>query len=417
MTNLTRQLIETVEPAKQVKAMLQSLRFWSWGRFLEKAGDNACLVAEHDFIEIMKQEIKGLKIPYVPREDAVETISEHGYKRIIVLVKNQEAKLVRELRTRFPDADVYSTLYNIIPSNETIPFSFPNLDVEVKEKDLIETLKNITLVISSPASDCEYFIDTLTENGFGKAPHVFNKPFMHTIEYAENFQISRFLKSIQLHRECDEHMFIHLQSDVLNQMLFRSNFSYKQLKKYIRKAGIKVIYLYRRDKLAQTTVQALMTNRYMRSIWHMPAPQKPNFCKKRTVSKEIAWRSMLETMDSENRLEAFFNNVADIKMITLEEFRDEPLRVIQGVTRFLEMPVPETINIGDYSKPYTEITNLGERITEFKRTMIDRMGLHVNLEGSLTTDTESYLKTRQKPEETEKTEKTKLFKNPFARKQ
>jgi hypothetical protein len=208
-------------------------------------------------------------------------------------------------------------------------------------------------------------------------------------------------------------MFIHLQSDVLNQMIFRSNLSYRQLRKYIGKAGIKVIYFYRRDKLAQTTIQALMTNRYMRSIWHMSDRQKQNFCKKRTVSKELAWRSMLEIMDSENRLEAFFNNVADIKMITLEELRDSPLGVMQGVARFLEVPAPETVEVSDYSKTYTEIVNLSERITQFKRMMIDRMGLHVNIEGSLTTDTEAYLKGQPKPEADKK---PKLFKNPFSRK-
>ncbi len=395
MTNLTRQLIETVEPQMQLKRLLQSLRFWSWGRLLSTAGENACLVSEQDFIDLMKKEIDSLTIPYIHRDQAIEAISKEGYKRVIVLVKKNEARLVKDIRARFPDIEVYSTLYNIIPGNSRHPFNLPDIQLNYKEKPLLETFKNVTLVISSPASDCEYFLQSLEENGFGKAPHIFNKPFKNMIEYSEHFQVSRFLKSAQLYQECDEHMFIHLQSDVLNQMLFRSNFSFKQLRKFISKAGIKVIYFCRRDKLAQTAIQALIAERHMRSIWHMPPQQKGTFCKTRKVNNEAAWRFMLENMDTEARLEGFFNKLPAVKMITLEEFRDANENVMDNLVRFLEIKAPETIKTVPYDTPYEEITGLVDRITEFKRNMIDRMGLHINNKGSLSTENEAYFKGRK----------------------
>jgi hypothetical protein len=395
MTNLTRQLTTTVEPKIQRKKLLQSLRFWSWGRLLKIADNNACFISEYDFIDLMKKEIDGLKIPCIERGDAIASIKKNGYKCAIVLVKKDEAKLVKSIRSQFPDMEVYSTLYDIIPGNPRHPFNLPDIQLNYKEKPLLETFKNTTLVISSPESDCEYFLQSLEENGFGKAPHIFNKPFKNMIEYSGHFQVSRFLKSAQLYQECDEHMFIHLQSDVLNQMLFRSNFSYKQFRKFIGKAGIKVIYFCRRDKLAQTAIQALMSNRNMRSIWHMPPQQKATFCNNRKVNNELAWRSMLENMDTEARLESFFNKLPTVKMITLEEFRDANETVMANLARFLEVKAPETIKTISYDTPYEEITGLVERITEFKRSMIDRMGLHINSKGSLSTENEAYFKDRK----------------------
>jgi hypothetical protein len=392
MTNLTRQLIETVEPERQLKRLLHSLRFWSWGRLLEKAGAKACLVSDADFIDLMKKEVKDLKTPYILKEEAFDEIKRAGYTSIIVLVKNNEAQFVKALRAEFSDADIYSTLYDIIPSKMFHPFELPDLKIQDTPVNLNEAFRNTTLVISSPGSDCEYFLQSLLDNGFGRAPHIFNKPFKNMIEYSDHFDIARFLKSAQAYQNPEGHTFIYLQSDVLNQMLFRSNFSFKQLRKQIIKSGMKVIYFYRRDKLAQTAIQALMEDRYMRSIWHMPPPQKDSFCKNRKVSNEIAWRTMLETMDTEARLENFFKNLPKLKMVTLEEFRDAPENVVKNLAQFLETAPPETIKINAYTEPYEEITNLVERITDFKRTMIDRMGLHVNTKGSLDTENEAFLK-------------------------
>ena len=392
MTNLTRQLIETVEPEKQLKKLLHSLRFWSWGRLLEQAGPKACLVSDEDFINLMKKEVKDLKTPYVLRENAFDEIKQNGYASIIVLVKNNEAQFVKALRSEFPDADVYSTLYDIIPCKMFHPFELPDLKTQATQADLSETFKNTTLIISSPGSDCEYFLQSLVDNGFGKAPNLFNKPFKNLIAYSDHFEIARFLKSAQTYQNSEGHTFIYLQSDVLNQMLFRSNFSFKQLRKHVSDAGMKVIYFHRRDKLAQTAIQSLMEDRYMRSIWHMPAPQKDSFCKTRKVNNEIAWRTMLETMDTEARLENFLKNLSDVKMITLEEFRDAPENVIKSLAQFLGTAPPEMIKVNPYTQPYEEITNLVERITEFKRTMVDRMGLHLNTKGSLDTENEAFFK-------------------------
>ncbi|UTW56398.1 hypothetical protein [Kordiimonas sp. SCSIO 12610] len=397
MTNLTRQLIETVEPAKQSKKLLQSLRFWSWGRLLERAGANACFVSENDFIGLMKREIKDLKIPYIERSDAFDEIKEKGFDCIIVLVKKDEARFVRELRKQFPDAKVYSTLYDIIPSKLWHPFELPaDIKTDYTETPIADTFKKITLVVSSPGSDCEYFLKTLEDNGFGKAPHIFNKPFRHTIEYTEHFQIARFLKAVQTYHDQitngGENSFIHLQTDVLNQILFRSRFTFKQFYNHILKAGINVIYFYRRDKIAQTAVQALMEDHHMRSIWHMPPHQKNIFSKNRKVNNETAWRTMLEIMDTEARVELFFRDNPTVKMVTLEEFRDAPENVLKGLAQFLETQMPKKITIPSYNTPYEEITNLPERITDFKRTMIDRLGLHVNETGSLVTENEAYLK-------------------------
>ncbi|NVK42682.1 MAG: hypothetical protein HWE39_15680 [Oceanospirillaceae bacterium] len=377
------------ENVKWLDRFVRQSLAWRWPAFLKRLHAKDVLVIDADILRMFENRLETLPCQTVSPKMAESRI-DGDFNRVFVLCRKDELRLVERLRAKFPRKRIYSMTYDVAPRSLFAPpvkFPQPVMDATPAKRPII--------LISSPYSDAEFLANILSENGLGAPKEYLDQPLATWIEQHEGFQLARYFDAlVKLYRK-DGVFDLHLQTDVLAAILRRSNGNWHSFAKWLKQTDAQVIYFTRRDKMAQTGFGAVLDNSKYRSIWEMsPALRKAFKGKEINFAEANAW--LQNVLIQEGEVENFLQAAEiEFRSVTLEELIETPVAVLKSLTMFLGEKAPKAFMMPDYASAYAELPELWDQARNFRREMIDRLGLHVNAEGSYVTATDEILKGRK----------------------
>jgi hypothetical protein len=383
-----------LDDQKALKTLVNTLRFHGWVKILRLPG-KTMLVADPDFITELRSQISDLTCEFSVPSQAIDDIKASEAKRIIVLSRTHEIRLVRQLRSTFPHRQVFSTLYDLCPKSFAGPFYEKQSSINSSEP--ISPVENIgALMLSSASSDSEHLGNIFEENTLGTIHKPFGKAAQALMHYVDHFEPFRYFTAyVKSSTNKDIFNIFSVEIEILEDVAKKTKLSLLRLKKIIEDRQIKAVYFQRRDKITQAALNALLFNHSANSIWGLPPVSYPSFVNSRTFGFVIAINSLHQTIGRESRIEKFLSQLPAVHVTVLEELLKTPNTVIESLAHFLSIPIQAKITVPVYGELYGKIDGLKNQIADFKREYIDRLGLHTSDAGSLITETEKLLSSRK----------------------
>ncbi|NVJ97137.1 MAG: hypothetical protein HWE25_03235 [Alphaproteobacteria bacterium] len=365
---------------------IRDMRRWSWPNLLRDLQATDLLVIDADLLKVIVKEFGALACKTTGASDAANTI-DSDVNRVFVFLGKGEWQLVKQLRAGFPDMAVYSLTYDLAPRSI---LESPKLTGEPRPGMPVD--RPPVLLLSTPYSDAEYLAEILRRNGFADPREYLDRSLATLLERHDRFQVIRYFAEAERWGRRAGVFDLHLQADVLSMVFAKSRADWGTLAEWIKAAGAQVIYFSRRDKIAQTGVGAVLGGSVFRSVFETNAEQR------KALTPDIhsfadTHHQLQSTLLQEAELEEFLTEeVEDFRSVTLEELVEQPVAVMRGITMFLGRQMPRSFQMPDYRQPYLDMPEVLQEAANFRRQLIDRLGLHVNAAGSFVSQTDAMLK-------------------------
>lgn len=366
---------------------MRHIMAWSWPFFFRQLQAKDLLVIDRDIRNAFEDKFDTLKCRTASPENAFAAIDQ-DVKRMFVLCREGEWRLVKAFKAKYPRRPVYSCTYQVAPRSL---FGKP---VMARKNEVDETpLRRPLVLISTPYSDAEYLAQILELNGLASPKEYLDRTLATWLGQMEGFQLSRYFNEVQNLHQADGVFDLHLQTDVLATLLDRSNAGWHSLTKWLKRNDAQIIYFTRRDKMAQTGFGAVLDRTRFRSVWRMSEMERKGFRPKRVTSFAAANEWLQQTINQEAELETYLGKTFDnFRMVTLEELVESPVEVLKSLTISMGERAPDGFKVPNYQAPYHDLPNLWDSAVKFRHELIDRLGLHVNAAGSMVTYTDSIVK-------------------------
>ena len=351
--------------------LMKHLTHFTWFNAVNNFGDKHLVITEDFLIKRLQNQRKRPAAVKVATPDNFETAISTSVKKVLVFCRRNELAIVRKIRKDHPKLEVTSGTYGFnIFGRERLP--------KLSEFTQASTQKIATpiLVLATSYSDAEFVAKSMAENNLPYFHEFLGRHYGTWAKGHKSFQIARFYNAMDRRYSAEGKMHYLLQTDVLSSMFVNTSFSLARFIRYLEKAHAKVILVRRKDKLAQAVTGQLLNRSSERSVW----TKKP--------SKKIAVKFQAEDisgcierqllLDSEEKILASVAVSCAASMeVFLEDFRENQPAGLASLAAFLEEKPRQPAATFDYDKGYDLAPDLVLAPTEYKRQLIDKLGIHL----------------------------------------
>lgn len=348
------------------------LRHWGWPGFFAAMPKRFLLVINADILLQIETITGSLKCQTADPEIIAAHPKQTGIDTIVVFAHNDEWKLVQILTRANPKSRVISAQYHFAANSLNIPLRLPRL-----EKLAAKNIPHAPIVmISTPGTDAEYVTKLMAQNGLPEPKEYLGKPFLSILKYAGRFMPLKYMCLVNELNDANEPIALHVQSDLLETLSNTGALSQRRFLWLLEKANAKVIFVRRHDKIMQAVYAALMKDRPFRSIWTMPPHLKRTFPGPQKLPLMLALKQLDTLKAAESGLENMLTKASSVHNIYIEDAMHDPSGCITSIAEFAGIPQPKNVKPLEIDLEYSPTKPLGSMANQFKREMIDRLGLH-----------------------------------------
>ncbi|WP_374764237.1 hypothetical protein [Yunchengibacter salinarum] len=319
-----------------------------------------------------------------------------GQGRILVLLTQGELAAVSTLRQRFPNRPVVAGFHDLAVRTA------PGFDVRFNENRLDPAIVGPAepmdpppaplVLLTTPGTDAEYVAMVMAAAGLGQPFEYLQRPHALAALMGGDLDVRAVLDSAA--RQFGQHrrFAMVLQSDVMDVMAETGLFDWDALAQWARASKARLIHVQRRDKLVQAGLAAVLAPSPFRSLFFMREAQRRNFDPTPPDFRTV--NPMLQALvNREAALEDWFSDEdLPVTQITLEETVESAHAVMAHLGNLMGTRTPRRFDVPDYGRFYREMPALMTASDNYRRELIDRLGLHVNAHGSLVSMTDKVLK-------------------------
>lgn len=355
----------------ELKKFMRHLSHWSWVHRLYQLNDTHLLIADDFFLDHLHgTREKPLTIKTSPIAGCEDAITDN-IQKILVFCRLGELRLVRALQRKYPKVVVISGTYGFSVTDaarmpKLFPYQAPQADVKPGQ----------VVLLSAPYVEAEFIARSMAENTLPYCHEFLGRPFALWLKHHKNFQVTRFFDAAMQHYGSDGRLPTLLQTDVLRSVFENTSFSLSRLLKYLKKIDAKVIVVRRQDKIMQVVSAQLLDRTAERSVW-TNRPKK----KLGTVFQAADVDQCLDRYTQVSKDSAILDAVAaadlNVHELTLEDFIENQAYGLQAIADFLELNLPQPLNLLDYFSAYANAADVMPGAATFKQAMIDKTGLHL----------------------------------------
>lgn len=362
----------------KAEALVRELRIWGWPLFFKSLGEKAMLFCDEDLLPPL-QEITG---PLKCRTQSPRTIEDSDRFRksiqhchtLIIFTREREFALTTFLRRLLPSRRTFSAQYDLAPVSTRIPIRLPTAPLHTPlPKPLLKPL----VLLSTPGSDGEYLAELMARADMPRPVEYIGKPVIEILKQCDRFKPVQYFRSLQRNAMEAGSLAIHLQTDVIDAMETEKALSARRLRWALERTGATVITLTREDKLFQAGLLGMFHDRPFRSVWTIPSGRKKGFPGTIRSSFEDSYQCFIDLEQMEKKLTSLLAGYNRHLTLTTEELVSDPHATLAKIAELTEKPLTGTIEIPDYVKGYSNFEKMIDRISDFRRELIDRTGLQL----------------------------------------
>ena len=386
-------MTEMLDQTKHMTDFWRCIRFAGLGPYLKASlPDSAALITTKEVFSVFCENgfVKDTQFIDIEKIQLQGLTQEVG--RAAIFAPKGELRLARQLTAQTKGCLAASLTYDILPAlmKTTSRFRWALFRQNRGTYRMPDFL-----VVSQLGTDAEYFRLALKAAGYGHVPEgllPFHKPLA---AWQTDFSPLRFLLSLCGLATDQEKIGLHIQSDLIAHFEVLNRLNPFFLISKIQKAGIPLIRFVRRDKLFQGSLVQFLNGSRARSIWSINR-DLPNLANK-NVEEHNLFAAISDLIDEEIMLEHWLKPAhGKMKQLTLEDLVNAPHKVMTDMTDLIGAPGGEKESLPPYVEIFDRFPWLIEQTTRMRRAMIDRLGLHMNIEGSITTASEQFLQSQLK---------------------
>ena len=352
---------------------MKHLAHWSWVHCLYRYSDKHLLIADRFFIDrVHKARPTALNCKTATPDNYQKAITP-DIAKVLVFSTENELALVRRIQEEFPGVKVTSGTYGYACNNQARQ---PKL-VEYKQPAIRDDMAAPVVMIATPQADAEFIAKAMQNNGLPYCHEYLGRGNATWLEHHRHFQVTRFFACAINRYVKDGPPSFLLQTDVLEQIFKHTPFGLKHLVQYLKSSGARVVLVRRNDMALPAVFGQIMDRTAERSIW-TKKEQKKLILKLLPQDYEGCFERIAHIRDGEAMLADIAGALPEKAMtITLEDFVRDQSGHLSKIGKLLEADVTEPHVHTSYAKGFENAKDLLDETLEFKRLMIDKLGLHV----------------------------------------
>lgn len=358
----------------KLSTFLQSSTHWGWPSLFLTFGPKVALVTDPGFRDIFEGYYKGLKCTLLSTEEIFAKALPKPVHTVIIFLRAGEKRVTQKIKADYPDKRILSAQYDIAPQCHRPIMQMAGLKTQKHTLDRLPVTQKPVLLLSEPGSDAEYLASLMAMNNLPRPLEYGGLPIIDLLSFTDNFKPFSFISRAYGYSETEDNFAIHLQSDVLSAIFDHMPSIIGQLTKLIKKSQAHIIYVKRHNKLAQATLNQLMEDKPLRSLWTMPKGRRDNFPGQVRVNIPQAIKIWKNTAREKQLLESLLSDFPNKLSLTTEAIAAAPTDAIKTVADHIGHQAPTTIRSMNYSDAYNDTLNT--EISRFSHDIIDRIGLH-----------------------------------------
>lgn len=374
-----RDLVALMPPGP-FREFFQKMPQLGWPAFIRGWKPEDLVIADADFLKVFCDRFGALDCRTADPVEAGTAVRDTS-GRVLVLTRGNERGLVTHLRASYPDRWVASAIYDLAPNSTSrtprmSPIGPPDLS---RISRYLKTRP--TVVLTTPGSDAEYLARLMEQTGLGRPLEYLPRAIAAWGAHSGRFNATRYLLSALERHKGNTPFSLMLYSDVIGRLTENTSFTWSRLCRLIKRADARVVVFGRRDKVFQAGLQGILGRTIHRSIWSMPETVRAQSTL-RPDSFDTVSEILFDLISSEKTLEHHLRGI-EVKMLYLEELVERPKEVLSGLAQFLDRPMTGAgVDVSDFVRTYRTAGGLIANVGAFRRELIDRLGLHVNVHGS-----------------------------------
>lgn len=362
------------------------LPIWGWPHLFKRFGKETLFLADRQFLKAYQSKHHRLNCLTGSPDGSDIVDIPAGVKSVLVFLRKGEMRLVRVLREKYPDCQIFSVQYDLIPNCLSWPAKLPSLksttpksDASVQENASLAS-GNIRLIISTACSDAEYLAQALENRGSGPIADAFARPFSYLLDYVKDFQPARYAaRLLQLHA-AEGGVSIQVPVEALFDLIEHTPLSASRFQGFLKRNNVRALYFRRNDKLIQSVLLELVLRKRFRSIWSVATEKRKALTRNAKVSVPKALAHMAALNAGEHDMEQLLTGIDDVVHVSLDQFNADQGSTLMRVWREMgfagEMQPPQA-DLPPHEECYITLDGFAANILTIQRELIDRTGLHL----------------------------------------
>jgi len=353
--------------------LMKHLGSWSWLHMLYQYDDTHLLIAGSFFVEHLKRARKKPLLCKTALPSNFDEAITDKIKKVLVFSEHDELAITRKIQREHPHIKVTSGTYGYALTGKD---RYPRLK-EYKPAKKLEQTNRPVLILSTPYADAEFITNVMAENGLPYFHEYLGRPFATWLLRHRHFQVGRFYGTAEQHYAKNGTLHYLLQTDVLNSVFDNTSFTLKRFIQYLEVSQAKVILVKRRDTIAQALNGQLLNRTLERSVW-TKKNAAPLRCKYLPTDLYGSMHRQNHIVEDEKMLDQIAASRTSTLAVCLENFIEDQSSGLADIAAFLGASLGETIETIDYGAGYEKAPNIVRAPDQFRRELIDRVGLYNN---------------------------------------
>ncbi len=372
-------------------SFIAAMAAWGWPDYFHSLSASDLLVMDAPSLEAFTV-LYGAPACQTATPETAQHTASAATGAIVVLCEAKEWQLVRRLRLAHPGQTVISCSYELatvsgvgdLPRPEDIRTGLPSPTVFTKPP---------IVIVSSPYSDAEHFLDHLARNGLASARELICPTLLSLALSRADFNFRRYIIHLFSKNLVDGRIAIHIQTDVLIGLIDAGILEFTDIADWLGETESRILYFSRRDKIVQCLVAEALEPHQCRSVWGMHSGTREALQSRASLPHGAVMEAFVKRLHTvlkqENSVEAFLaDEIETFRSYTLEELVESPINVLKSVAIFLGHRLTNTIHVPNYDAAYRGLGGIAGDIDKVREEYTRTLGLQRNAEGSLVSATD-----------------------------
>ena len=360
-------------PISDTERLMKHISHWSWVHFLYTYNETHLLIADRFFISrVQKARAQPLTCKVATPEKYQQAITP-AIRKILVFSRENELALIRSIQKAHPDVKVTSGTYGFACNDRT---RLPKL-VEYKKPSLPKEAQPPVVMISAPGAEAEFVTKVMAENDLPYCHEYLGRANGTWTRQHRNFQVARFFAGAMERYAKEGQPALLLQTDVLKQLFENTSFKLRHLIKYLRSSGAKVVLVRRKDLVMPAVFGQILDRTAERSIWTKKERKKLQL-KLLPEDYEGCVMRLIEHQRADAMLDAIALALSDdVIDLTLEDFVADQQEALSRIADHLNVKIEKPWATISYDEGFENVRSLLDETLNFKRQLIDKVGIHL----------------------------------------
>jgi len=351
--------------------LIKHLTHCTWFNAVNSLGENHLVITEDFLIKrLQNQRKKNTACKLATPDDFSDAIGANTKKVLVFCLKNELA-IVRAIQKDHPKIEVTSGTYGYAMFGRD---RLPKLHEFTSAS--AHPIAAPVIMLATRHADAEFIAKSMEKNGLPYFHEYLGRHYATWVRAHRSFQMARFCDTMDRRYSADGKTHYLLQTDVLHSMFLNTSFSLDRFVRYLERSHAKVILVSRRDKLTPAVNGQLLNRSEERSVW-TKKPSKNIAVKYRADDMSGCVERQQLLASEENILATVAASKATTMEICLEDFIEDQPAGLASLAAFTETTLKQPMAMLDYDQGYELAPDLVLAPAEYKRQLVDKLGLHL----------------------------------------